>query len=120
MSFIVYKDFTFEASHKLNPRLLGKDHKCCRLHGHSYRVRVHVSGELDKRGFVSDYADISAAVDPIIEGFDHKYLNSILPFHTTAENIAKYIFDQLAYHNLKNVVRVDVFETAKTCASYVR
>ena len=120
MSYIVYKDFSFEASHKLSPKLLGKNHKCCRLHGHSYRVRIHVSGELDKRGFVSDYAEISNAVDPLIQSFDHQYLNDILPFHTTAENLAKHIFDHLIYHSLKNVVRVDVFETAKTCASYIR
>jgi 6-pyruvoyltetrahydropterin/6-carboxytetrahydropterin synthase len=118
MSFTVSKDFSFEASHQLDPKLLGKAHKCCRLHGHSYRVRVYVRGELDKRGFVVDYAELSAAMDPLIASFDHRFLNDLLPFHTTAENLAKHIFDHLRYHQLKNVSRVDVFETARTCCTY--
>jgi len=118
VSYTVTKDFAFEACHRLDPTLLGKNHKCCRPHGHSYRIRIHVRGDLDKRGFVTDYAELSDAVDPLIESFDHRNLNDVLPFHTTAENLARYIFDHLRYHKLKNVVRVDVFETARTCASY--
>jgi 6-pyruvoyltetrahydropterin/6-carboxytetrahydropterin synthase len=118
MSYTVSKEFTFEAAHQLDPELLGADHKCTKLHGHSYRVRVYVRGELDKRGFVIDYHDLSAAVDPIIASLDHANLNDVLDCHPTAENIARWIFDHLRYHKLRNIVRVDVHETAKTCATY--
>jgi len=56
----IWKDFTFEAAHLL-PNL-PDGHKCKRLHGHSYRVRVVVSGELDAElGWVMDYAHIADA-----------------------------------------------------------
>lgn len=116
----VSKDFTFEASHQLRADLLGAAHKCCRLHGHSYKVRVYCSAKkLDARGFVVDYAEISAAVDPIIARLDHTFLNDYLQFHTTAENIAEWLFDNLK-EKLPSLDRVDVFETAKTCCTYRR
>ena len=115
----VSKDFAFEASHHLDPALLGPTHKCCRMHGHSYRVRVYCSAEkLDRRGFVIDYAEISAAVDPVIARLDHNFLNQLLPFHTTAENLAEWFFYTLK-DALPSVSRVDVFETAKTCCTFV-
>lgn len=115
----VSKDFTFEAAHCLDANLLGAGHKCCRPHGHSYRIRIYCSSEtLNTRGFVIDYAEISAAVDPVIAKLDHQFLNDILPFHTTAENIAEWMFATLR-PILASITRVDVFETAKTCCSYV-
>lgn len=114
----VSKDFTFEASHHLRADLLGAAHKCCRLHGHSYRIRVYCSAkELDERGFVADYAEITAAVEPLVARLDHRFLNEILPFHTTAENIAEWLFNSLK-PTLPKLSRVDVFETAKTCCTY--
>jgi 6-pyruvoyltetrahydropterin/6-carboxytetrahydropterin synthase len=115
----VSKDFSFEAGHALNPRLLGAKHKCCRPHGHSYRVRIYcVAHDLDFRGFVVDYAEISAAVDPLIAQLDHQFLNDILPFHTTAENLAQWFHDELI-EKLPTLSRVDLYETPKTCCSYV-
>lgn len=115
----VSKDFSFEAAHALNPNLLGKDHKCCRPHGHSYRVRIHCTAhDLDFRGFVVDYAEIGAAAQPLIDRLDHQFLNDILPFHTTAEHIAEWLYDELI-EKLPTLSRVDVFETAKTCCTYV-
>lgn len=116
----VSKSFTFEASHRLRTDLLGPAHKCCRLHGHSYRIRVYCSSkELDQRGFVVDYADISRAVEPLVAMLDHQFLNDILPFHTTAENIAEWLYNNLK-GPLPTLSRVDVYETAKTCCTYVR
>lgn len=118
--FTVSKDFTFEASHQLRADLLGPTHKCCRLHGHSYKIRVHCAAEqLDARGFVVDYAELSAAVEPLVARLDHRFLNDILPFHTTAENIAEWLFNNLT-GALPSLTRVDVFETPKTCCTYVR
>ena len=56
----IYKDITFEAAHLL-PNL-PEDHKCSRLHGHSFLVRVTLNGPIDeKTGWVKDFADIKKA-----------------------------------------------------------
>jgi 6-pyruvoyltetrahydropterin/6-carboxytetrahydropterin synthase len=68
-------DYGFEAAHQLNG--LPEGHKCKRLHGHNYRVEVSVSGELDARGFVMDYAELDAVVQPLINSLDHRFLNDI-------------------------------------------
>lgn len=69
------KTFRFEASHIL-PKHPGK---CSRLHGHSWVLHVFVNGKVNKEtGFVMDYADISAAVKPLIENLDHKHLGQWL------------------------------------------
>lgn len=65
--------YGFEAAHQL-PNL-PDGHKCKRLHGHNYRVEVSVEGELDARGFVMDYAELDAIVQPLIDGLDHSFLN---------------------------------------------
>ena len=112
--FTVSKDFRFEAAHSL-PHL-PEGHKCRNLHGHSYRVRIEVDGELDERGFVIDYAEISAVMRPIIERVDHENLNEILAAPTTAENLAKWFWQQLPTPMKCN--RVHVYETPTTCATY--
>ena len=72
----IYKDFTFEAAHLL-PNV-PEGHKCRRLHGHSFLVRVYVSGPLDpKLGWVMDFADLKQAFQPILQQLDHFYLNDI-------------------------------------------
>lgn len=71
MELTVHKEFKFSASHIL-PRHKGK---CSNLHGHNWKLRVFVTGKVDKEtGFVIDYADINKAVEPIIEAIDHKHL----------------------------------------------
>lgn len=112
--FTVTKDFHFEAAHAL-PHL-PDDHKCKRLHGHSYKFRVEVDGELDDRGFVIDYAEISAAVDPLVKRLDHRNLNDLFDFPTSAENLARWIHDEL--RSLIPVSRVVLFETANTSVVY--
>jgi len=95
MMLEITKEFHFDAAHKLDR--LPPTHKCYNLHGHTYRVWVTVRGPIDQDiGWVQDYADISAAVEPILKDkFDHKYLNDTLPCITTAENIAQYLFVSL-------------------------
>lgn len=89
------KTFQFEAAHLL-PRL-PKSHKCRRLHGHSFRVEVVVSGELDPRlGWVMDYGEISDAFKPIWRRLDHHYLNEIPGLENpTSENLAGWIWKRL-------------------------
>jgi 6-pyruvoyltetrahydropterin/6-carboxytetrahydropterin synthase len=89
------KTFQFEAAHKL-PNVPA-DHKCSRLHGHSFRVEVVLSGECDPRlGWLMDYADISEAFKPLLDRLDHYYLNEIPGLeNATSENLAKWIWDRL-------------------------
>jgi len=91
----IYKVFTIEAAHRL-PNL-PEDHKCSRLHGHSFRIEVHVSGEVDEMtGWVIDFADISSAFKPLFDILDHHYLNDVEGLENpTSENLAKWIWDKL-------------------------
>ncbi len=91
----IFKEFTFEAAHDLPNTPEG--HKCKRLHGHSFRVRVCVSGDVDPHtGWVVDFADIKAAFDPIYKQLDHYYLNDIEGLENpTSENIARWIWKKL-------------------------
>jgi 6-pyruvoyltetrahydropterin/6-carboxytetrahydropterin synthase len=89
------KTYQFEAAHLL-PRL-PRTHKCRRLHGHSFKVDIVVSGECDpKLGWVMDYADISKAFGPLWQKLDHFYLNDIPGLENpTSENIAIWIWQRL-------------------------
>ena len=91
----IYKAFTIEAAHRL-PNL-PESHKCYRLHGHSFKIEVHVTGEVDqKTGWLMDFADISAAFKPLFERLDHHYLNEIEGLENpTSENLARWIWRQL-------------------------
>jgi len=95
MKMELRKTFQFEAAHLL-PHL-SESHKCRRLHGHSFRVEVVVSGECDpKLGWLMDYADISDAFKPLLERLDHYYLNEIAGLENpTSENLAVWIWQRL-------------------------
>ena len=89
------KTFQFEAAHYL-PHL-PEDHKCRRLHGHSFKAEIVIVGECDpKLGWVIDYADISAAFKPLWKKLDHHYLNEIEGLENpTSENLARWILERL-------------------------
>jgi 6-pyruvoyltetrahydropterin/6-carboxytetrahydropterin synthase len=91
----IFKEFTFEAAHRL-PHV-PEGHKCARLHGHSFRVCIFVSGEIgEQTGWIMDFADIKLAFKPIYDQLDHYYLNEIEGLENpTSENIARWIWDQL-------------------------
>ena len=72
----VFREFTFEAAHRLP--LVPEGHKCSRLHGHSFRVEVHVDGPVDpQRGWVTDFGEIKEAFGPLHDELDHRYLNEV-------------------------------------------
>ena len=113
----IWKEFTFEAAHLL-PNV-PEGHKCRRLHGHSYRVRVYVSGIPDERlGWVMDFADIKAAAQPVIDELDHRYLNEIEGLeNSTAEVLAKWIWTRLR-PDLPNLSKIEIGETCTTGCIY--
>jgi len=111
-TFKLWKDFTFEAAHQLTKVPVG--HQCGRLHGHSYKLRVHCQGKLNpERDWVVDYADIAAATRPIVQRLDHTFLNDNFDFETTAENLAWWLAHEIK-PKLSSLYAVELFETPTT------
>lgn len=114
--YTISKQFSFSASHQLAH--LPPHHPCARLHGHNYVVEVVLAArELDTRGFVVDYRDLAPLKELIDHRFDHQHRNDVLPCPTTAENLARWLFEW-CYNQWPEVVAVRVSETAKTWAEY--
>jgi 6-pyruvoyltetrahydropterin/6-carboxytetrahydropterin synthase len=113
----IYKEFTFEAAHRL-PNV-PDGHKCKRLHGHSFRVQVHVSGPLHADlGWVMDFTDLKAAVKPVIARLDHYYLNDIPGLENpTSEVLACWLWQELK-PVLPELSRIVVQETCTSGCSY--
>jgi 6-pyruvoyltetrahydropterin/6-carboxytetrahydropterin synthase len=109
----IFKEFTFEAAHRLPT--VPPEHKCARLHGHSFTVTLHVRGDVQEQlGWVTDFADLETAFRPTYEQLDHHYLNEIPGLENpTSENLARWIWDRLApaLHGLSRVV------VRETCSS---
>jgi len=117
MPFELWKDFSFEAAHSL--RNVPSHHQCHRLHGHSYKVRVHCSGLLlAGHEWVVDYAEIAASVKPFIEQLDHRNLNDILKVETTAENLAWWLAERIS-GRLRELSAIEVFETPTTSVKFL-
>ena len=76
----IEKEFIFDSAHFLP--LVTEDHKCRKLHGHTYRVTIAVSGEVNSQGWIIDFAEISDVVKPILRSIDHTLLK---PDATRAE-----------------------------------
>ncbi|GAA3283975.1 6-carboxytetrahydropterin synthase QueD [Dactylosporangium vinaceum] len=91
----IYREFTFEAAHRL-PQV-PEGHKCARLHGHSYRVQVHVVGAVyPTSGWVMDFGDIKKAFQPLHDQLDHYYLNEVPGLENpTSENLARWVWQRL-------------------------
>lgn len=113
----IYKDITFEAAHLL-PNL-PDGHKCKRLHGHSFTVRITVDGPINPDvGWVIDYAEIKKAFAPIYNQLDHHYLNDIDGLENpTSENLAKWIW-ALLNPNLNYLASIEVKETCSSGCIY--
>lgn len=91
MTLSISKAFDFSASHVLSG--LPADHKCTRLHGHSYRVRVELWGDVDERGLLIEYGQLDWLRDYIATNLDHRHLNDVLTFNPTAELISSWLAD---------------------------
>ena len=113
----IFKVFSIEAAHRL-PNV-PDGHKCARLHGHSFRIEIHVSGEPGAHsGWVMDYADIKAAFAPVFEQIDHHCLNDVEGLdNPTSERLAIWVWDQLK-PALPGLCEVVVHETCTSGCRY--
>ena len=106
--YTIIKQLEISAAHSL---LLSYPSKCENLHGHNWIITVYCrSKELNADGMVIDFSQIKQVVKGQL---DHKNLNDVLSFNPTAENIAKWICDQLP-----TCYKVEVKESEGNTAIY--
>lgn len=119
MAVSLKKEFKFEAAHFL-PKM-PEGHKCRRLHGHSFRVEVHVKGKVNQEtGILIDFADIKRHAKPLVQQLDHYLINEVgeeldepLLINPTSENLAKWFYDKL-----KPVIgQLDAIVIHETCTA---
>jgi len=117
MSCRITKSFRLDAAHWL-PNV-PEDHKCRRLHGHTYNIVLGLEGELDPTlGWVQDYGEISGAFAPVFAQLDHFCLNEIEGLdNPTAEVMAQWLFHRLK-KALPLLTDVTVCETPSTSAVF--
>jgi 6-pyruvoyltetrahydropterin/6-carboxytetrahydropterin synthase len=109
----------FSGAHNLR----GYKGKCEELHGHNWKVEVSAqAAQLNKQGMVVDFIVLKAKLKEATSALDHTYLNDIPYFkkqNPTSENIARFIYEELS-PAIGKKIRVSVWETDTSCASYSR
>ncbi len=113
----VFRVFQIEAAHYL-PNV-PEGHKCARMHGHSFRIEVHISGKPgETSGWVMDFADLRAAFQPLFDQLDHHCLNEIEGLENpTSENLASWIWRGMK-PRLEGLSKVVVQETCNAGCVY--
>ncbi len=123
MSYVIYREIFFSSAHNLR----NYNGKCENMHGHNWRVRLYLKRDvLDETGFVMDFKEVDRILKKITDKLDHRNLNCVKPFdaiNPTAENIARYIFDDAVKEvsRISEDIKVDktmVWESEKSCAIY--
>ncbi len=111
----------FSAAHQLR----GYKGECENLHGHNWKVQVHVTAEkLNEIDMAIDFHELKKLSDEVIVPLDHGFLNDIFPFtekNPSSENIAKWIYDSLRKKLNNGSIRlsaVTVWESETTYATY--
>ena len=93
--FVVSAQAHYDAAHFL----VHYEGKCRHLHGHRYVVEAAVAAEeLNEAGIAFDFVDLKRELRELADGLDHTCLNDLPQFQgmeTSAENQAKYFYDQL-------------------------
>ena len=113
----IYKEFTFEAAHRL-PNV-PEGHPCARLHGHSWKGTIYVQGDVGEHtGWVMDFREVKRLFAPIYDQLDHNYLNEIEGLdNPTSEVVAKWIWRNLK-PVLPNLSKVMINETCTSGCIY--
>jgi 6-pyruvoyltetrahydropterin/6-carboxytetrahydropterin synthase len=114
----VSRVYAFQAAHRLP--MLPAEHKCSRLHGHSYEVEIEVRGQCDALGWVCDFSRLDCAWDALAGHLDHRYLNEIEGLQCpTSEQIALYLWGRFATYFADDVKlsRVTVRENGRSSAT---
>ena len=107
----VKKRLEISAAHSLT---LSYESKCSNLHGHNWIIDVYLRSEtLDKNGMIMDFTHIKTKIQ---DKLDHQIINNVVSFNPTAENMAKFICDELEPF----CYRVDVCESENNTASYYK
>ena len=129
----IAKEFNWEMGH----RLKNHNRSCRNLHGHSYKMRVEIEGEI-KNEMIMDYYELSLIVNRIIEPFDHSFVVEksdtivlnflqennfklvVIPFVSTAENLCEFFANEIKkqlikYENIK-MLTVRIYETVDVFA----
>ena len=111
------KEYRFEAAHRLP--MVPPGHKCARVHGHSYRVDVHVSGQVDPAtGWLVDFAVLDDAWAELHARLDHRYLNDVPGLeNATCEILAHYIWKTMKLH-VPHLSAISVWETVDAACTY--
>ena len=108
------------AAHKLNDY----PGPCARIHGHNWKIRLEVhSRHLDDQGIAIDFGELDQLLWKVVGPFDHQLMNDVKPFdrqNPTAENLVKYIYDQIKAMIPANISmqRVTVWETDQYKVAY--
>ena len=129
---------SFDSAHFL------KDYegKCSNIHGHRWTVEIEVGAETlesdtQNRGMVVDFSNLKKDLRELADHFDHSLIMEIgslrqatedaliaenlrivkVDFRPTAENFAKYIYDEMTSRGYK-VIEASVYETPNNVASY--
>jgi 6-pyruvoyltetrahydropterin/6-carboxytetrahydropterin synthase len=98
---------------------------CSRMHGHNWKVELEVvATALDDVGMGIDFKQMKAAANDVGDRLDHRYLNDLEPFteiNPTAENIAAYMYREIAAKLNNDTIRVKavtLWETERACVRY--
>lgn len=129
----VAKEFRWEMGHRLPEHF----DKCKNIHGHSYKMIVELSGEVNAEGMVLDFYDLKKIVNPIVEKLDHSFLvysgdeeiigllekidskKVVVGFQSTVENITRYFLGEISKNKFPSNIsslKVKVFETENVYA----
>lgn len=113
----IFKQFTFDSAHYL-PHV-PNGHKCRRMHGHTYQLSVFIKGDVGgQSGWVMDFNDIKAVMEPILDEIDHRILNDI----PGLENPTCEVFTMWLWKRIKREIpglsKIELKETPTSGAVY--